>query len=74
MTTPIFIRLTESEIAKLTAIADRLPGWAKSTTQEAIRYAIDTCPLPATTQPEGHDNAQEPHAAQDEPQQYQPPE
>ena len=73
MTTPIFIRLTDAELSKLAAIADRLPGWAKSTTQEAIRYAIDTCPLPSL-QPEHHDHAQEPHAAQDDPQQDQPPE
>ena len=73
MTTPIFIRLTDSELSKLTAIADRLPGWAKSTTQEAIRYAIDTCPLPAADGiRQQHDR--QPHAAQDDPQQDQPPE
>ena len=74
MTTPIFIRLTDAELLKLTTIADRLPGWAKYNTQSAIRYAIDTCPLPAATQPEHHDHAQEPHAAQDDPQQDLPPE
>ena len=73
MTTPIFIRLTDSELSKLTAIADRLPGWAKSTTQEAIRYAIDTCPLPAA---DGirQQHEQEPHTPANDPQQDQPPE
>ena len=80
---PIFFRPNADDIRAIEIIAAHLDDLTMSTPSKSntLRYAlrwtasgIDPFDSLPTLQPERNEHDRQPHAAQDEPQQYQPPE